>query len=59
MIIKVGNMVRRIFLVLENSKYARLLKLKGAKTWEKLLVDDLLERDEEVVAKAQVRLVKD
>lgn len=39
-------MVRRIFLVLDDMKYTKLLRLKGEKTWEKLLVDDLLEREE-------------
>lgn len=38
-------MVRRIFLVLENEKYEKLLRIKGDKTWERLLVDDLLERN--------------
>ena len=39
-------MVKRIFLVLENNKYEKLLQIKGDKTWEKLLIDDLLERSE-------------
>ncbi len=38
-------MVRSIFLTLDNEKFERLLKLKGDKTWEKLLVDNLLERE--------------
>jgi len=37
-------LVRRIFLVLENSKYEELLRVKQDKTWEQLLVDDLLEK---------------
>lgn len=48
-------MVRRIFLVLENEKYERLLRIKGEKTWEKLLVDDLLEQEESELAKVKVR----
>lgn len=39
------GMVRTIFLTLDNEKFERLLKLKGDKTWERLLVDDLLERE--------------
>ncbi len=48
-------MVRRIFLVLENEKYERLIRVKGSKTWEELLVDDLLEREEK---KAEVKARK-
>ena len=40
-------MVRRIFLVLENAKYEKLRRVKQDKTWEQLLVDDLLERTQD------------
>jgi len=38
-------MVRKIFLTLDNEKFEKLLKIKGDKTWERLLVDDLLEKN--------------
>lgn len=38
-------MVRRIFLVLDDVKYMKLLRLKGDKTWEQFLVNDLLAKD--------------
>ncbi len=39
------DMVRRIFLVLDDVKYMKLLRLKGDKTWEQFLVNDLLAKD--------------
>ncbi|MEM1525263.1 MAG: hypothetical protein QW618_03885 [Nitrososphaerales archaeon] len=35
-------MVKRIFLVLDDDEFDRLVKLKGNKTWKELLVDPLL-----------------
>ncbi len=52
-------MVRRIFLTLENEKFEKLLKIKGNKTWERLLVDELLEKPHETENQHQVAVISE
>lgn len=49
-----GKMVRKIYLAVDNQKFERLLRLKGNKTWEELLVDTILNRESEENEKRKI-----
>lgn len=38
-------MVKRIFLVLDDGDFNRLVEMKGDKTWEEFLVEPLLKQE--------------